>query len=144
MAQDWTNAVRVVRGRDLDEARHAPDGGRATVFAFAGTGGGDGRTWIGAASMKPGGVVPPHHHGRHEVAIAIAKGTMEIRWGAAMEYAALLEPGDCAYFAPGVPHQERNPSTDVPVDFLAVRTDDERIAIPLPATRPVADPEFVA
>jgi uncharacterized RmlC-like cupin family protein len=141
--EDWENAVTVVRGRDLDAIRQAPGGGRATMFDFAGTGGGDGRTWIGAVSMAPGGVVPPHHHGRHEVAIAITRGTMEIRWGAAMEFAALLETGDGAYFAPFVPHQERNPSDAERVDFLAFRTDNERIAIPLPETKPVAEPVFV-
>jgi uncharacterized RmlC-like cupin family protein len=141
---DWKSAVRVMRGRDLDAIRHAPGGGRATMFDFAGIGGGKGRTWIGAVSMAPGGVVPPHHHGRHEVAIAITRGTMEIRWGAAMEFAALLEAGDGAYFAPHVPHQERNPSESEPVDFLAFRSDNERIAVSLPETKPVAVPAFVA
>jgi uncharacterized RmlC-like cupin family protein len=136
---DWKTAVRVVRGRDLDAQRHAPEGGRATVFDFASVG----ATWIGAVSMKPSGFVAPHHHGRHEVAIVLTRGNMEIRWGNAMEFAALLGPGDGAYFAPGVPHQERNPSVAEPVDFLAIRTDNERIAVPLPETKSVPAPEFV-
>lgn len=128
---DWQDAVKIVRGRDLDAIRHGPEGGRATVFDFAGIGGGGGRTWIGAVSMAPGAFVAPHHHGRHEVAIAITRGNMDIAWGNKMEFTAQLGPGDFAYFAPGVPHQERNPSATDPVDFIALRSDDERIAVKL-------------
>lgn len=135
MAQDWKNAVKVVRGTALDAKRHDPAGiGRATVFDFAGTGGGNGAVWVGAVSLKPGGMVTPHHHGRHEVAIGLTSGRMELKWGDAFEHSAELSPGDFAYFAPGVPHQERNPSTTERVDFMVVRSDNERIAVKISDT----------
>jgi len=135
MAQDWTNGVKVVRGAALDAKRHdpvAPD--RATIFEFAGTGGGNGAVWMGAVSLKPGGVIPPHHHGRHEIAIGITSGRMDVKWGKSFEHSAELAPGDFAYFTPGVPHQERNPSADTRVDFMVVRSDSERIAVKLSDT----------
>jgi uncharacterized RmlC-like cupin family protein len=135
MARDWTNAVRIVRGSALDAQRHDPAGtGRATVLDFAGIGGGNGAVWIGAVSLKPGGVVPPHHHGRHEVAIGLTSGRMELKWGDTFEHSAELGAGDYAYFAPGVPHQERNPSATERVDYFAIRSDNERLITKLSDT----------
>ncbi len=128
MPQDWTNAIRVIRGAALNAQRHDPAGtGRTTVFDFAGIGGGNGAVWVGAVSLKPGAVVPPHHHGRHEVAIGLTAGRMELKWGAAFEHSAELGPGDFAYFTPGVPHQERNPSANERVDYFVIRSDNERL-----------------
>jgi uncharacterized RmlC-like cupin family protein len=64
------------------------------------------------------------------------KGHSELRWGERLEFSARIGPGDFAYFAPYVPHQERNTSTDEPVDFLVVRSDSERIVVAL-AIEPV-------
>jgi uncharacterized RmlC-like cupin family protein len=105
------------------------DVGRATVFDFTGSGGA--QTWLGTARLAPGGSTPPHHHGRHEVALYVVKGRTEIRWGEKLEFSTDLSPGDFAYFAPFVPHQEINPDTDEGVEFVVVRSDNERIAVPL-------------
>jgi len=133
------NAVRVVRAGEVDGAKTAA-GGRATVFDFAGT---EARqTWLGAANLAPGVATGLHHHGRHEVAFFVAAGHPEVRWGDQLEFAAQLGPGDWAYFPPYVPHQERNPSTTERVEFVVVRSDNERIAIKIDG--PVADtPETV-
>jgi uncharacterized RmlC-like cupin family protein len=77
------------------------------------------------------------------VLIQVMRGTAEIRWGARLEFASTIEKGDFAYFAPQVPHQERNPSAAEPVDFLVVRTDAARLAVKLDAD-PVVLPETVA
>jgi len=103
--------------------------GRATVFDFAGVG--SEKTWIGVASLAPGRRTGAHHHGRHEVALYVAKGRPQIRWGERLEFMADLAEGDFAYFAPFVPHEEINPDRNSPVDFLVVRSDNERIAEPL-------------
>jgi hypothetical protein len=63
-----------------------------------------------------------------------------LRWGERLEYVANVGPGDFVYFAPYVPHQERNPSAGDPVDFLVVRSDNERIVVAL-GTEPVEKPE---
>ena len=125
----WRDAVTVKRGGELTDALN--DMGRATVFDFTGSGGA--QTWIGVARLAPNGFTPPHHHGRHEVALYVVKGRTEIRWGEAMEFSADLAPGDFAYFAPFVPHQEINPDDGEAVEFVVIRSDNERIAMPLDA-----------
>jgi hypothetical protein len=48
--KQWSDGVRIVRGRSLAEAmRHPSTGGRATAFDFANTGGRG--TWIGSAIL---------------------------------------------------------------------------------------------
>jgi uncharacterized RmlC-like cupin family protein len=133
----WKSAVRVVRGESLEQAL-ARAGGRATAIDFAGIGGT--KTWIGTVKMDAGAVTGAHHHGRHEVAIYITAGFLEIRWGDRLEYSAEVGPGDFAYFEPFVPHQERNPSGKESVAYIAIRSDNERIVVPLDVA-PVEPPE---
>ncbi len=138
----WKEGVKVVRAASLDAQVRDPAGtGRATAFEFAGAG--SGRTWVGRVRMKPAGVTGAHHHGRHEVMISVLTGHAEIRWGDHLEFAADVAPGDCIYFSPHVPHQERNPSATESVEFLVVRSDNERIVVALDAAI-VERPEFVA
>jgi uncharacterized RmlC-like cupin family protein len=113
----WRNAVKVV-GADALRGK-----GRATAFDFAGTGGE--KTWIGTVTNAPGSMTGMHHHGRHEVAVYVVKGRSEIRWGERLEYVAVIGEGDFAYFAPYVPHQERNLSDTDPQVFLVVRSGNE-------------------
>jgi len=136
---DWREAVRVVRGASLDAVMRGPAGkGRATAFDFAGTGGQ--KTWIGAVTLAPNTSTGAHHHGRHEAAIYVVRGGSEIRWGERLEYVADVGPGDFVYFAPHVPHQERNLSASEATDFLVVRSDNERITVGLEVT-PIEQPE---
>ncbi len=138
----WRDGVRVVRGTTLEGAMRGLGGtGRATAFDFAGTGGR--QTWIGTVTLAPNASTGTHHHGRHEVAIYVIKGRSEIRWGQRLEYVADVGPGDFVYFAPYVPHQELNPSGRDAVDFLVVRSDNERIAVALDAA-PVKRPDALA
>jgi uncharacterized RmlC-like cupin family protein len=112
--------------------------GRATAFDFVGSGGC--RTWIGTVTLQPSAGTGPHHHGRHEVAVYVVKGRGEIRWGDRLEYRAEVGPGDFVYFAPCVPHQERNLSASDLLDFVVGRSDGEKIAMKLD-TLPVEQPE---
>ena len=126
----WTDAVRIVRGNSLNMTMRDPStSGRATAFDFSGVGGRE--TWIGTVTLGPNKKTGAHHHGRHEVAIYVVRGRSEIRWGERLEYVADVGPGDFVYFGPYVPHQERNPSEQEPVDFLVVRSDNERIVVAL-------------
>lgn len=135
-----TDGVTVVRAETLHASMHEPSRkGRATAFDFAGTGGQ--KTWIGTVTLQPGANTGAHHHGRHEVAVYVAKGRSEIRWGETLEFAAEVGPGDIVYFAPYVPHQERN-LEDGETLFVVVRSDNERIAVSLDVV-PVERPETV-
>ena len=137
----WRDGVTVVRAKSLDMAMHGPSGtGRATAFDFTGTAGRG--TWIGTVTLEPNAKTGAHHHGRHEVAVYVVKGRSEIRWGERLEFAAEVASGDFVYFAPHVPHQERNLSARETVDFVVVRSDNERIAVTLDVT-PIERPETV-
>jgi uncharacterized RmlC-like cupin family protein len=133
---NWRAGVRVVRAQALGKAMAAM--GRATAFDFSGSGGKE--TWIGVVTMPPQAVTGAHHHGRHEVAIYVVKGRSEIRWGERLEFVAEVGPGDFIYFAPFVPHQGLNLSATDTVDFVVVRSDNERIAVALDSV-PMAEPE---
>jgi uncharacterized RmlC-like cupin family protein len=136
-----THGVKVVRAESLYVSMHEPAGkGRATAVDFSGTGGQ--RTWIGTVTLPPNANTGAHHHGRHEVTVYVIKGRSEIRWGDKLEFATEVGPGDFVYFSPYVPHQERNLSNSGPLDFVVVRSDSEKIAVPLDVS-PVKHPEIV-
>ena len=145
-AKDWRSGVIVRRAAAVTAGR-AAGGGRATIFDFAGpdsvTGIGGTRTWIGSVSVPPQSNTGPHHHGRHEVTIYVVAGRSEIRWGERLEYAAEIGPGDAVYFAPFVPHQERSLESDAPVEYLVVRSDNEKIAIRRDDITPVERPDLM-
>ena len=125
-----TDGVIVVRAAALKNGMTGPFGsGRATAFDFSGAGGA--ATWMGAVTLPPLARTGAHHHGRHEVAVYVVKGRSEICWGERLEFVAEIGPGDFAYFAPFVPHQEVNPDPEQTLDFVVVRSDNERIVIPL-------------
>jgi uncharacterized RmlC-like cupin family protein len=136
---DWRDGVRVVRAGSLAEAAKS-GAGRATAFDFVGSGGRE--TWIGTVTLPPEAKTGLHHHGRHEVAVYVVNGRSEIRWGEQLEFAAEVGRGDFVYFAPNVPHQERNVSSSEAVDFIVVRSDNEKIVVKLD-TASVAQPEKV-
>ena len=140
-AANWRDGVRVVRADALDAIMRGPGGtGRATAFDFAGIGGR--QTWIGAVSLQPNTKTGTHHHGRHEVAVYVVKGHTQIRWGERLEFVAAVGPGDFVYFAPYVPHQEANLDAGESVDFVVVRSDNEKIVVKLDAM-PTEQPEAV-
>jgi uncharacterized RmlC-like cupin family protein len=137
----WRTGVTIVRAEEQSAARLGPGGtGRATVVDYAGTGGR--QTWIGTVTLQPKAKTGTHHHGRHEVTIYVVKGRSEIRWGEQLEFAADVGPGDFVYFAPYVPHQELNPDECEVVDFVVVRSDNEKIVVALD-DKPVERPERV-
>jgi uncharacterized RmlC-like cupin family protein len=141
-AAQWRSGVKVVRAKALEALVREPTGtGRATAFDFAGTGGE--RTWIGRVSLKPNAKTGAHHHGRHEVMVYVISGRTEIRWGSRLEFAAGVGAGDFVYFSPDVPHQERNLSANETVEFLVVRSDNEKIVVKLDVV-PVDSPETVS
>jgi uncharacterized RmlC-like cupin family protein len=138
-AAKWrTQGVTVVRAASLDMAQARSSGlGRARAFDFAGS---DGReTWIGKVALRPNASTGAHHHGSTEVAIYVVHGRGEIRWGERLEFATEVGEGDFVYFAPWVPHQERNLDARNALDLVVVRSNGQGIAVGLdiaPAERP--------
>lgn len=137
----WRDGVTVVRADALNTIMRGPSGtGRATAFDFSGAGGR--QTWIGTVSLQPNAKTGAHHHGRHEVAVYVVKGRSQIRWGERLEFAAEVGPGDFVYFAPYVPHQELNLDASETLDFVVVRSDNEKIVVNLDVV-PVDQPQTV-
>jgi uncharacterized RmlC-like cupin family protein len=140
-AAKWRDGVKVVRQDALNAAMLGPSGiGRATAFDFSGVGGR--QTWIGTVILQPNTKTGAHHHGRHEVAVYVVKGRTEIRWGERLEFAAVVGCGDFVYFAPYVPHQEANFDASECVEFVVIRSDNEKIVVKLD-NMPVEQPEAV-
>ena len=138
----WRDDVKVVRAASLAAIMGGVSGtGRATAFDFVGTGGQ--QTWIGRVTLKSGAKTGAHHHGRHEVTVYVISGRTEIRWGDRLEFAAEVAAGDLVYFSPFVPHQERNLDVGETVEFLVVRSDNEKIVVNLAVT-PIEYPETVS
>ena len=128
-APHWKAAVTIVRGAALRAATPDRCGlSRATAFDFTGAAR---SAWIGMVRLQPSARTGPHHHGRHEVAVYVASGHAEIRWGCKLEFAAEVTEGDFVHFAPYVPHEERNPDEAKAVTFVVVRSDNERITVPV-------------
>jgi len=139
--QKWRAGVTIVRAHSLRTAMGGPSGpGRATAVDFTGIGGKE--TWIGTVTLQPSAVTGAHHHGRHEAAVYVVKGRSEIGWGERLEFAAEVGAGDFVHFVPFVPHQERNLEADATLDFVVVRSDNERIMLNLDVV-PVEQPETV-
>ena len=139
-AAKWrTDGVTVVRAASLAQAMPAGSG-RATAFEFAPTNGKV--TWIGTVTLRPDATTGVHHHGDTEVAVYVAKGRGQIRWGEQIEFAADVGPGDLVYFAPHVPHQERNLDPGRTLEFVVVRSNNEMIAINVDLG-PVEPPEWL-
>jgi uncharacterized RmlC-like cupin family protein len=140
-SRDWRTGGTVRRAATV-AAERVSNGGRSTAFDFSGIGGGD-KTWIGSVQVAPQANIGPHTHGRHEVMVYVVKGRSEIRWGARLDYAAEIGPGDFVYFAPHVPHQERSLESTEIVEYLVVRSDNEKIALKRDDITPVAEPELL-
>jgi uncharacterized RmlC-like cupin family protein len=141
-SMNWREGVKVVRAASLDTVMRGPSGtGRATAFDFSGIG--SQQTWIGRVTLKPNAKTGAHHHGRHEVAVYVIAGRTEIRWGDRLEFLAEVATGDLVYFTPYVPHQELNLSSSETVEFLVVRSDNEKIVVNLDVA-PVEQPETVS
>jgi len=135
-----SNGVKIVRAEQLASAMLSGATSRATAFDFVGSGGQC--TWIGAVRLAAGDRNNAHHHGHHEVMAYVAAGRGRICWGEWLEFAADISPGDFVYFAPYVPHREINLDAEHPLEFVVVRSDNERIAVDLDVV-PVEPPEIV-
>jgi uncharacterized RmlC-like cupin family protein len=73
-------------------------------------------------TMPPGAAAKPHYHERHETAIFVLDGKVEMRHGADLEHVMTIAAGDFVYIPPGIPHQPYNPS-ELEARAVVARTD---------------------
>lgn len=125
----WEQAVRVIKPHQFD-ANTPQTPGMQRVAAVSRELAGSQGIWAGVTVVSPNVASGKHHHGELETVIYVVSGHARIRWGAALEFAQDVDPGDFIYVPPFVPHQEINPS-DTPSQWVIVRNSQEPIVINL-------------
>ena len=88
--------------------------------------------WGGLFLVEPGARTGIHHHGEQHTIAYVLRGSSYIRWGERGEFNATLQAGDFLYVPAWLPHQEINPSSYVPFQWVVVRSTPEPIVMNLP------------
>ncbi len=122
--------VRVVKPHQFD-ANTPQTPGMQRVAAISRQLAGSNGLWAGVTVVAPQSASGVHHHGALETIIYVVSGHGKIRWGAKMEHEQEVDPGDFIYVPPFVPHQEINPSSDAPSQWVIVRNAQEPIVVNL-------------
>jgi uncharacterized RmlC-like cupin family protein len=87
--------------------------------------------WGGTFLVEPGARTGIHHHGEQHAIAFILSGTSYIRWGDRGEFNATARAGDFLFIPAWLPHQEVNPSNDIPFRWVVVRSTSEPIVVNL-------------
>jgi len=82
-----------------------------------------------SSSLEP--VRGIHHHGEQHTIVYVLIVFCYVRWGERGEWNATLQAGDFLYVPAWLPHQEINPSKDVPFQWIVVRSTPEAIVVNL-------------
>ena len=123
--------IRVVRpGQFNSETAQTPGSHRvAAVHAGAGI---DSPMWGGVFSVEPAARTAIHHHGEQDTIAYVLSGSSYVRWGERGEFGTELDAGDFIYVPAWLPHQEINPSSVLPFQWVVVRSASEPIVWNLP------------
>jgi uncharacterized RmlC-like cupin family protein len=73
-----------------------------------------------------------HHHGEQHTIVYVLSGSSYVRWGEQGEFNAAAQAGDFLYVPAWLPHMEINPSSEVPFQWVVVRSTSEPIVVNLP------------
>ena len=88
--------------------------------------------WGGLFFVEPEARTGIHHHGEQDTIAYVLSGSSLVRWGERGEFDTTLQAGDFLYVPAWLPHQEINPSSDVPFQWIVVRSTSEPIVVNLP------------
>ena len=126
-------SIRVVHPGQFDSTTAQTPGSHrlAAVHPGAGT---DSPMWGGVFSVEPAARTAIHHHGKQHTIAYVLSGSSHVRWGKRGEFNATLNAGDFLYVPAWFPHQEINPSSDLPFQWIVVRSTSEPIVVNLPDT----------
>jgi uncharacterized RmlC-like cupin family protein len=124
-------AIRVVRPEQMDSATAQTPGSRrfAAIHPRIGI---EPPMWGGLFLVEPGARTAIHHHGEQHTIAYVLSGSSYVRWGERGESNALLHAGDFLFVPAFLPHQEMNPSSDEPFQWIVVRSTSEPIVVNLP------------
>jgi uncharacterized RmlC-like cupin family protein len=123
-------SIRVVRPDQFDSGTAQTPGSRRAAAVFPGAGM-ESPMWGGTFLVEPGARTGIHHHGEQHTISFILSGTSYIRWGDRGEFNATARAGDFLFIPAWLPHQEVNPSNDIPFRWVVVRSTSEPIVVNL-------------
>jgi uncharacterized RmlC-like cupin family protein len=123
--------IHVIRPEQFDsETAQTPGSQRlAAIHSGAGI---ESPIWGGLFRVEPGVQTAIHHHGEQDTIVYVLGGSSYIRWGERGEFNATAQTGDFLYVPAWLPHQEINPSSEVPFQWVVVRSTSEPIVVSLP------------
>ncbi len=126
-----TPSIRVVRPEQFDSATAQTPGSKRTaaIYPKAGI---VSPMWGGLFLVEPGARTGIHHHGEQHTIAYVLSGTCQVRWGDRGEFEATAQTGDFLSVPAWLPHQEINPSQEVPFRWTVVRSTPEPIVVNLP------------
>ena len=124
-------SIRVVRPEQLDSTTAQTPGSHRFAAIHAGAGI-ESPIWGGIFLVEPGASTAIHHHGEQHTIAYVLSGSSYVRWGEQGEFNATLQAGDFLFVPAWLPHQEANPSSDVPFQWIVVRSTPEPIVVNLP------------
>lgn len=124
-------SIRVVRPGQFDSSTAQTPGSRrfAAIHPAAGV---ESPMWGGVFVVQPGARTGIHHHGEQDTIAYVLSGSSYVRWGERGEFDATLRAGDFLYVPAWLPHQEINPSKNMPFQWIVVRSTSEPIVVNLP------------
>jgi uncharacterized RmlC-like cupin family protein len=88
--------------------------------------------WAGVFVVEPSARTGIHHHGEQDTIVYVLEGESFVRWGDHGEYSATARAGDFLHVPAWLPHQEINPSSEMPFRWVVVRSTPEPIVVNLP------------
>ena len=123
--------IRVIRPEQFDRSTAQTPGSQrsAAVHPASETGS---PLWGGLFTVDPGARTGIHHHGQQHTLVYVLSGSSVVRWGDTGEESATAEAGDFLSIPAWIPHQEINPSDDLPFQWVVVRSTSEPIVVNLP------------
>ena len=123
-------SIRVVHPEQFDSATAQTSGSKRTAAIYPGAGIRS-PMWGGLFFVEPGAHTGIHHRGEQYTIAYVLSGSSYVRGGDRGEFDATLQAGDFLYVPAWLPHQEINPSKDVPFQWVVVRSTSEPIVVNL-------------
>ncbi len=120
--------IRVVRPHERDKGTAQTSGMQREAGVAASTVGAQ-KLWVGYVTMAPGMKSGAHHHGPLESAIYVISGRARFRYGARLEQAVEVGPGDFVFVPPEAVHQEINLDANAPLEVIVARDGQENVVV---------------
>jgi uncharacterized RmlC-like cupin family protein len=124
-------SIRVIGPEQLDSATAQTPGSLRLAAVHSGAGI-QSPIWGGLFRVEPGARTGIHHHGEQDTIVYVLSGSSYVRWGERGEFNATAQTGDFLYVPAWLPHQEINPSSEIPFLWVVVRSTSEPIVVNLP------------